>query len=67
MAEINYLYDIRKKIIQLKTNAEDDFHAYFNEMDVMLDFDIDSVIDVIIGFMNNAIENFIEFKKTEYL
>lgn len=61
--EINELYDLRKKIIHLKTNAEDDFHAYFNEMDVMLDFDIDSVIGAITTFMNHAIENFIEFEK----
>lgn len=60
--EITCLYDLRKKIIHLKTNAEDDFHAYFNEMDVMLDFDIDSVIGSITTFMNCAIENFIVFE-----
>lgn len=63
LVDIKELYDLRKKIIHLKTNAEDDFHAYFNEMDLMLDFDIDMVIGSITTFMNHTIENFIEFDK----
>lgn len=62
LADLTKLYNTRKQIIHLKTNAEDDFNAYFNEMDEMLDLDIDSIIKSIVNFMNTARENFIEFK-----
>jgi hypothetical protein len=55
------LYENRKNIIHLKTNAQDDFERYFSVIDKMLDLDIFASINSTINFMNLATENFIEF------
>lgn len=55
------LYKIRKSLIHLKTNAEDDFKAYFDAIDEMLDFDIGNCIDSLVNFMNIVKSNFVEF------
>jgi hypothetical protein len=56
------LYKHRKDIIHLKTNAKDDFDRYFNVIDKMLDFDIQSSIESTIKFMNLVEDNFIELE-----
>ncbi|MBL7837148.1 MAG: hypothetical protein JNM67_06505 [Bacteroidetes bacterium] len=56
------LYENRKNIIHLKTNAEDDLTRYFDVIDKMLDFDILSSINATISFMNSASDKFIEFE-----
>lgn len=55
------LYNNRKNIIHLKTNAEDDLKAYFDEIDQMLDLDIKKSIDSVICFMNKVKPKFVEF------
>lgn len=55
------LYNVRKNLIHLKTNAEDDFKVYFDVIDEMLDLDIGICIDSIINFMNIIEPNFVEF------
>ncbi|MBF0598431.1 hypothetical protein [Faecalibacter rhinopitheci] len=57
---IDKLYQTRKNLIHLKTNAEDDFSAYFQIIDEMLDFNISNSIDSLISFMNLTKSNFIE-------
>lgn len=61
--EILKLYNIRKNLIHLKTNAEDDFNAYFNVIDEMLELNIGNCIDCVINFMNLVKPNFIEFEE----
>lgn len=56
------LYENRKNLIHLKTNAENDFDIYFRTIDKMLDLDINIAIDSTISYMNRAAPNFIEFK-----
>jgi hypothetical protein len=60
--EILNLYNIRKNLIHLKTNAEDDFTAYFNIIDEMLELDINHSISNVIEFMNNVKPKFIELE-----
>lgn len=55
------LYENRKNIIHLKTNAQDDFERYFAVIDKMLDLDLYASINSTIKFMNLASKNFIEF------
>lgn len=55
------LYENRKNIIHLKTNAQDDFERYFSVIDKMLDLDILASINSTIKFMNLTNVNFIEF------
>lgn len=55
------LYENRKNIIHLKTNAQDDFERYFSVIDKMLDLDIFASINSTIKFMNLTNVNFIEF------
>jgi hypothetical protein len=57
------LYNIRKNLIHLKTNAEDDFKAYFDAIDEMLELDIDNCINSVVNFMNIVKPSFIEFEK----
>ena len=57
---IDNLYKTRKNLIHLKTNAEDDFNAYFKIIDEMLDFNISNSINSLISFMNLTKSNFIE-------
>lgn len=57
------LYENRKNIIHLKTNAQDDFERYFSVIDKMLDLDIFASINSTIKFMNLVTKNFIEFDK----
>jgi hypothetical protein len=59
------LYENRKNIIHLKTNAEDDFERYFDAIDKMLDFDILTSTKSTITFMNSCSEKFIEFEPTK--
>ncbi len=59
------LYENRKNIIHLKTNAEDDLTRYFDAIDKMLDFDILSSINATITFMNSVSNKFVEFEKEE--
>ena len=54
------LYENRRNIIHLKTNAQDDFERYFAVIDKMLDLDIFACINSTIKFMNLTTENFIE-------
>jgi hypothetical protein len=56
------LYQNRKNIIHLKTNAEDDLKAYFDEIDQMLDLDIKESIENIISFMNKVKPEFVKFE-----
>lgn len=56
------LYNIRKNLIHLKTNAEDDFRAYFDIIDEMLDLDIGNCIDTVVNFMNIIKPSFVEFE-----
>ena len=55
------LYKNRRNIIHLKTNAEDDLKAYFDEIDQMLELDIKESIDNTVNFMNKVKTEFIEF------
>lgn len=57
------LYDIRRNIIHLKTNAEDDFERYFEAIDKMLDLDILYAINATIFFMNLVSYKFIQFEQ----
>jgi hypothetical protein len=59
-SEILKLYKIRKNLIHLKTNAEDDFTAYFTVIDEMLELKIDNSIMNVTNFMNIVKPNFIE-------
>jgi hypothetical protein len=54
------LYKNRRNIIHLKTNAEDDLKAYFDEIDQMLDLNIKESIEDTISFMNKVKTEFIE-------
>ena len=54
------LYENRRSIIHLKTNAEDDFHRYFKAIDKMLDFDLLFSINSTMTFMNKVSNNFIQ-------
>lgn len=56
------LYENRRKIIHLKTNAQDDFDRYFKVIDKMLDLDIFASIQSTIKFMNSVSENFVKFE-----
>lgn len=58
------LYENRKNIIHLKTNAEDDLTRYFNAIDKMLDFDILTSINSTITFMNTVSDKFVEIERT---
>jgi hypothetical protein len=60
--EIVKLYNIRKNLIHLKTNGEDDFTAYFKVIDEMLELDINHSISNVIEFMNNIKPKFIELE-----
>jgi hypothetical protein len=57
------LYENRKNLIHLKTNAADDFERYFDTIDKMLDFDIPSAINSTIFIINTAFNDFIELEK----
>jgi len=57
------LYKNRKNLIHLKTNADDDLTAYFDEIDKMLEFDLNETIENIVSFMNKVKPEFIEFEK----
>lgn len=59
------LYDNRKDLIHLKTNANDDFEMYFDTIDKMLDLDIYASIESTIKVMNLANKDFIEFEKND--
>ncbi len=59
------LYENRKNIIHLKTNAEDDFARYFDVIDKMLDFDILTAINSTITLMNSCSDKFVEFEQTK--
>jgi hypothetical protein len=56
------LYENRRSIIHLKTNAQDDFDRYFLVIDKMLELDIFASIQSTIKFMNFVNENFIKFE-----
>lgn len=56
------LYENRKNLIHLKTNALDDFDKYFDAIDKMLDLDIWTTIDSVINVMNKLMPNFVEFE-----
>lgn len=58
---IELLYKIRKNLIHLKTNADNDFNAYFTAIDEMLELDIGNCIDSTVNFFNAVKPNFIEF------
>lgn len=64
-SKILELYENRKNLIHLKTNAEDDLTAYFSIIDKMLNLDIKQCIDCVINFMNLVKPNFIEYDETE--
>ena len=55
------LYNNRKNIIHLKTNAEDDLKVYFDAIDKMLDLSIEDAINSIVTFMNNVSTDFIKY------
>jgi hypothetical protein len=57
------LYQNRKNLIHLKTNAEDDFKAYFDEIDKMLELDIYECVKSIVSFMNYVKSDFIELEE----
>ena len=57
------LYENRKNIIHLKTNAEDDFERYFDAMDKMLDFDVCTSIKATTTFMNAVSKDFVTTDK----
>lgn len=58
------LYENRKNIIHLKTNAEDDFERYFEAIDKMLDFDVLTTVKSTISFMNSVSDKFVETDQT---
>jgi hypothetical protein len=49
---ITELYAIRNSLIHLKTNASEDFEAYFDEINKMTKFDLELAINTVINFMN---------------
>jgi len=57
------LYENRRNLIHLKTNAEDDFTAYFNEIDKMLEFDLNNSLEKAISFMNKVKPEFVKLEK----
>lgn len=57
------LYQNRNNLIHLKTNAEDDLTAYFDEIDKMLEFDLNDSIENVVSFMNKVKPDFIELEK----
>jgi hypothetical protein len=57
------LYNNRKNIIHLKTNAEDDLKVYFDAIDKMLDLNIEESINSTITFMNNVTTEFIKYEE----
>lgn len=59
------LYENRKNLIHLKTNAADDFECYFDTIDKMLDYDLSEALNSVVKVMNCTIEKFIEFEKDE--
>lgn len=59
-SSIESLYETRKNLIHLKTNAEDEFEAYFSTIDEMFDLDIKNCIDSLISFMNIVKPDFVE-------
>jgi len=56
------LYENRKNLIHLKTNAADDFECYFDTIDKMLDYDLPEALNSVVKIMNCTIEKFIEFE-----
>ena len=57
------LYKNRKNLIHLKTNAEDDLTAYFDEIDNMLDLDLNETIRNVVDYMSKVKPKFIELEK----
>ena len=55
------LYEIRKNLIHLKTNAANDLEAYFDSINEMLELDLGSCVDSLINFMNIVKLDFVEF------
>lgn len=56
------LYENRKNIVHLKTNAKEDFERYFEALDKMIDLDLQISVDSLITFMNTISEKFVEFR-----
>jgi macrodomain Ter protein organizer (MatP/YcbG family) len=61
------LYQVRKNLIHLKTNAEDDLTAYFKAIDKMLDNNIHQCISSTINMMNYTKRTFVEIKSIKNL
>ena len=62
LTSILNLYENRRDLVHLKTNAEDDFHRYFEAIDKMLDVDLLFSINSAITIMNKVSNNFIQLE-----
>jgi hypothetical protein len=56
------LYKNRKNLIHLKTSADDDLTAYFDEIDIMLELDLNDTIRNVLNYMNKVKPEFIELE-----
>jgi hypothetical protein len=56
---ISDLNRIRNSIIHLKTNAENDISVYFDDIDIMLSFDLENGIQTVINYMNKVKQGFV--------
>lgn len=56
---ISGLNRIRNSIIHLKTNAENDISVYFDDIDIMLSFDLENGIQTVINYMNKVKQDFV--------
>jgi hypothetical protein len=56
---ITELYAIRNSLIHLKTNASEDFEAYFEEVNKMAKFNLEKAIGSVIDFMNYTEPDFV--------
>lgn len=57
---ITELYDLRREVIHLKTNSENEMGTYFKSIGKLLDIELEKVIKVTIEYMNLVKPKFIE-------
>ena len=57
---ITELYDLRREVIHLKTNSENEMGIYFKSIGKLLDIELEKVIEATIEYMNLIKPKFVE-------
>jgi hypothetical protein len=57
---ISELYDLRREVIHLKTNSENEMGMYFKSIGKLLDIELEKVIEATIEYMNLIKPKFVE-------